>query len=381
MTRQFIIVNHARRDLSGHHFHAALPVAQSLREAGWRPVMATHVDCRPGEVPVWLEVHPVFCTDHAMMEPVAEPPDLAGAQIDPYARAAVSIASVRSGRASVREFLAGRFASIAPAPSAAVQGRRVSSRLHDCGRWFYHKAIWASRRGAFYLSPPFLYKGCRFMVGAAARHCVPPLFKREHHQRLRTRIGPITAKLRLICKGLNFEGGGPAVLAGLGHPVERPLIELALGELAPLGSTLEIEHALLFKRDLERLLAITGADADDHVLMPSALARELLAVHLVARRLGERRCPTFHLQFRDSVFGREPEARKLERSSFAGVVQAWFSLHARWGPSNRMRLYAGTDQRCDDLKRLSGLSFEVLPAPFRGGAAEDCLGNERSGSS
>ena len=370
MDRQFIILNNALRDMSGHYYETAVSVAEAAREAGWRPVVATHVECRTDLFPDWLEAHPIFCTDHWMAKPAAAPPDLGGARLEPYSVPCVPIKAVRHGQATVREFLASRITSLSTtAPTAPPETDRRLRQALDRGRWFFRKALWGSHRAAYYFLPPFLYDGGRLLVRTAARQCVPPAFRPDHQPRIRARMRQIAERLRITNASDHFDfvSHGPAVAAGLQQPAERPCLEKALRELAPLNLAHEIEHALIFKRDLERLLAISGAGPDDHVLLSTAHAREVLAVGLVAQRLGDARCPTFHLEFRHPLFEVEPEEDELEHSPVVRLHRGFFSFHERQGTSNRIRFYTDTEELSRDFEFVSGWKFGVLPIPFRAG--------------
>jgi glycosyltransferase involved in cell wall biosynthesis len=331
LKRKFIILNNGLRDHRGHYFETSIAIAEAARRAGLHPILGTHVDCRADLLPGWLETYPIFCTDHWMSEPPAEPPDWSGIPLDPYACPAEA------------------------APSLALRLLRRSG-------WACRKAAWLAERSVYYLLPPLVYDGLEL----ATRLGIPRILRPESRAR-------VTGRARQILHRLKHGGAaGPLVVGpclpetarSLGHPFERPFTGQALQALRPLNLAGELEHALLFKRDLERLLAIAGVGPEDHVLLGTAHARELSAVQLVAKRLAER-CPTFHLEFRHSLFQTEAVQEELERSPNVRMQRAFFSLYQANGPSERVKFYTDTEELARDYGRLAKLPFGVLPIPFR----------------
>ncbi|HXT60297.1 MAG TPA: glycosyltransferase [Pirellulales bacterium] len=331
MKRKFVILNNGLRDHRGHYFETSISIAEAARRAGLHPVLATHVDCRTDLLPAWLETYPIFCTDHWMSEPPAAPPDLNGVALDPYACPAEA------------------------APSLA-------SRLLRRSWWACRKAAWLAERSVYYLLPPLVYDGLEL----AARLGIPRILRPEPRARVTGRARQIMHRLKhgAAAPPLHFGSCLPETARSLGHPFERPFTSRALQALQPLNLAGELEHALIFKRDLERLLAIAGVGPEDHVLLGTAHARELSAVQHVARRLAER-CPTFHLEFRHPLFQTEAVQEELEHSPNVRMQRAFFSLYQANGPTERIKFYTDTEELARDYGRLAKAPFGVLPIPFR----------------
>ncbi|HUY93174.1 MAG TPA: glycosyltransferase [Pirellulales bacterium] len=127
----------------------------------------------------------------------------------------------------------------------------------------------------------------------------------------------------------------------------------------------ELEYGLIFKRDLERLLALAKAGCDDHVLLGTAHAREAPAVHLITKRLGDARSPQFHLEFRHPLFRSEPTPQEFDESQNVLMHRQFFSLYEKWGSSSRMHFYTDTEELSRDHELLGKPRFGVLPIPFR----------------
>ncbi len=135
---------------------------------------------------------------------------------------------------------------------------------------------------------------------------------------------------------------------------------LAIG-LAHAGVTAELEYLRRFRRDLEHLLIVTGCRADDHVFLPTAHARELVAILDLAQETEPARLPMFHLEFRHTLDGGDcwvdPRYRAASRAFFC---------HARTLPASpRVRLYTDTDELAQEYHSLTGCDVGVLPIPFR----------------
>jgi len=331
LKRKFVILNNGLRDHRGHYFETSISIAEAARRAGLHPVLATHVDCRADLLPAWLETYPIFCTDHWMSEPPATPPDLSGIPLDPYACPAEA------------------------APSLA-------SRLLRRSWWACRKAAWLAERSVYYLLPPLVYDG----IELAARLGIPRILRPEFRARVTGRARQIMHRLKHggAAPPLHFGPCLPETARSLGHPFERSFTSQALQALRPLNLAGELEHALIFKRDLERLLAIAGVGPEDHVLLGTAHARELSAVQVVARRLAER-CPTFHLEFRHSLFQTEAVQEELEHSPNVRMQRVFFSLYQTNGPCERIKFYTDTEELARDYGRLAKAPFGVLPIPFR----------------
>lgn len=331
MKRKFIILNNGLRDHRGHYFETSISIAEAARRAGLHPILATHVDCRTDLLPMWLESYPIFCTDHWMSEPPAEPPDLSGIVVDPYAT-----------------------------PESRPD---LLSALWQRSSWFLRKAAWAADRSVYYFLPPLVYDG----LSLACKCSVPRILRREY----RARVGGRTRQIlhRLLhggaCPAVNLGPCPPETARSLRHPVEAQFTQRALGVMRELNAVSELEYALTFKRDLERLLALTGAGGDDHVLLGTAHARETLAVQLIAARLGPERTPNFHLEFRHPLFKGEPLLEEREPSQNVRLHRAFFSLFEQSSANPRIKFYTDTEELARDYGRLGKMPFGVLPIPFR----------------
>ncbi|HEX5445144.1 MAG TPA: hypothetical protein VFW87_15000, partial [Pirellulales bacterium] len=343
MQPQLIILNNGLRDHRGHYFETSISVAEAARRAGWRPVLATHVECRPELLPDGLDAYPIFRTDHWMDQPPAE--------LD------VAHHGNRDGGATFVErratFCAERKATYRPEDQLAEFLRQVA---HGCRR-----CAWVGQRAAFYLLPPVLYEGVRWL----ARGCVPRVLRRQYRAPLRARL------IRLAQSSGNEPRDPreclsemPRVRRALGDSAMSELVAEALAGLGP-DQAREIEYGLIFREDLERLLGLTGAAAGDHILLGTAHAREVLAVCLAVQRLGQR-SPTFHLEFRHSLFRSEPTQTELEQSPLVRLYRTFLSLTERAGCPERIRFYTDTEELARDYQRVARQPFGVLPIPFRG---------------
>jgi hypothetical protein len=207
-------------------------------------------------------------------------------------------------------------------------------------------------------------------VGRGLRQWVPRLAWPEERARLRQGIARRWRLLRGIEKpqparrALPFNDS-PLLAEALAHPDDGPLVEQAQECLTAWGMGRELIYSLTFKRDLERLLAVAGLGPQDHVLLGTAHAREVLAVALVLRRLGEHRAPLFHFEFRHALFASRPAEGQVPLSPQARCHKPFFDLYAKMGPSSRMRFYTDTEKLSHEYSLLSGLPFGVLPLPFR----------------
>lgn len=370
MKQKLVIVNNGLRDHLGHYFETSVALAEAARRAGLHPVLATHVDCRVDLLPPWLEAYPIFCTDHWMAQPPAEPPDLTGISHDPYHPDGNGPLAGRQSGLSVRQFLAGRLEKFAPVqkpePAAAVQPGGWS-RLVRRGSWACRKALWAADRAAYYLLPPLPYDFARYLAATTRRFCMPRIMVREHRDRVRGRAVQIARRLLKIasCDSIPLAECTPEIRRSLTNSAEQRIVAQSLAELTSLDLQRELEYALIFKRDLERLLALADVGAGDHVLLGTAHAREVLAVQLIGQRLGEARIPDFHLEFRHQLFHGEPAKDELDNSLNVRMQRSFLSLYEEHGPSTRIHFYTDTKELSHDYSLLSSLPFGVLPIPFR----------------
>lgn len=322
MRNQFILLNNGLRDHRGHYFETSVSVAEAARRAGWRPVLAAHVECRADLLPEGLEAYSIFRTDHWMDQPPAE--------VDAVAKTR----SFAERKTTLREL------------------RRALG-----------KAWWAGDRAAFYMLPPVVYDGGRWL----ARWCTPRILRRQYRAHFRARLAQAARRLKPLGRRDEVDIGScsPNINKALKNPDRADLVAAALAALQPQGQTHELEYGLIFLDDLERLLALTDAGAGDHVWLGTAHAREVLAVCVAVRRLGPQ-SPTFHLEFRHSLFRSEPTPAELEKSPIVRLYRTCFSLYEQHGPSERMKFYTDTAELSRDYQLLTRQPIGVLPIPFRG---------------
>jgi glycosyltransferase involved in cell wall biosynthesis len=138
----------------------------------------------------------------------------------------------------------------------------------------------------------------------------------------------------------------------------------ALGAIPPDHS--EYEHYRLFAADLDRFLSACGAGPGDHVYFPTAYGRDALAALALAARTGAHG-PTFHLEYRHAILSPAELAREADpfRAFHTRTHRAYFDACRALAPSPRVRFYTDTSELAADYAAHSGVSFEVLPIPFR----------------
>lgn len=362
MRGKFVILNNGLRDHCGHYYETSIALAEAARRNGWNPVLATHAQCPASLLPEWLDSYPIFCTDHWMAAPPAEPPDLGDFRSDLHGARQVTIEQVRRGEATIRDFISSRFSSLPSAggPDAAAQQTFGGSIERLCAR--YGRFVWVMERSGFYLLPPFLYE----VVRKAAPWVFPRILMPAYQQQLRARFAA-TMPSPPQCPASVVDDGpcGPEVARALESETERDWIREAIIHLRPQGLGQELEYALIFKRDLERLLSLARIGAGDHVLLGTAHAREILAVSLVCRRLEAERLPTFHLEFRHPLFQSRATQQELASSPTVQLHRGFLALYEKWGPLESMRFYTDTDELSEDFNLLGRSRFGVLPIPFR----------------
>lgn len=362
MKQQLIIVNNALRDLRGHYFETSISLAEAAAQAGLHPVLATHVDCPAHLFPDWLEVYPVFTTDHWMSGPPAAPPDVAGLHIDPYSRRHISADDVRGNGATVLDFVMDRFLPVGPwgtgEPGDALSAKRMAFAGRKSLRWALSKSFWSCERAAYYFLPAFIYD--------MALASVPRLFRADHRRRFLNRLHGLVARLRRHPPAVARQRNQAVVLS---RPAasQHPNFWEETKRLAGREIVHEVDHAAIFRRDLEYLLSITGFSAEDHVLFGTAHARELIAVQAVARQLDDDRCPCFHLEYRHPLLQDRDDPEELCQSPNVRQHQFFFSRYRQLGASPRIRLYTDTPELADEYSLVTSCAFEVLPIPFRAG--------------
>lgn len=363
MNRRLVILNNGLKDQCGHYFETSIAIAEAARELGLRPVLATHVDCPIGLFPDWLEVYPIFCTDHWMGQPPATPPDLCRLRLDPYGGPPIRADDVRQGKARVRDLVCSRFNLdwlTPPTPTSPA----VPQEADEVTRF-----AWFCNRVGYYLVPPAVQR----LVQALRRGIcdwTPRVIWAEDRKRLTKWVARQWRLLRGLEQrrparhAIAFQGP-PIVGAALNDPSEGPVVARALERLTAAGLSGELVNSLTFKRDLERLMAILGLASSDHVLLGTAHGREVLAVALVVLRLGAERSPTFHLEFRHPLFVGPPSSGAGPVSPPARCHRAFFELYHAMGHSERMLFYTDTKELSYEHALFFGLPFDVLPLPFR----------------
>ncbi len=331
MGAKFIVVNNGLKDLRGHYFETSVSVAEAARNLGLHPILAAHVTCPARLIPSWLEFYPLFCTDHWMIEPAPAPPDLGGIRGDPAALARAPL----DGPESVGEYLRARFEPV-----------------------------------AFPEAPPAPPRGAKALLKALLRGAVPPALVPPLRELWRNKSAAVSFARRALRAGLP-----PAVFRALRALTRRPRPQIAAVPsmpadplalwLARAGAAAEFGHMSAFQRDLMRLLCLAGAGRDDHIFMPTAHARELLAIRRVLSALPEGAAPTFHLEFRHALdVGATPDNPDFEHPYVTGH-RAYFDFYRRELPYSRVRLYTDTDELSEAYREFSGLEFTTLPIPFR----------------
>jgi hypothetical protein len=347
MGTKFIVVNNGLKDLRGHYFETSVSVAEAARASGFTPILAAHVSCPARLIPSWLEFYPLFCTDHWMNGPAPAPPDLHGIRGDPTALASAPL----NGPETLGDYLRARFEPVAfpPAPAPLASPPVAPRRSRKA-------ALRAALRGAIpSLLVPLLrglWRGKRWPLAVAKRAVragLPPaLFAalRSAYRGLRNRLKPL-----------------PSLPAEL--PPAEPVWEPLAVWLDWSGVPQEYDHVRVFQRDLMRLLCLTGTRRDDHVFMPTAHARELVAIQRILASLPEAMTPTFHLEFRHALdMGATPEQPDFVHP-YVACQRALFDFARRQRPSPRVRLYTDTDELSEAYGDFSGLDFTTLPIPFR----------------
>ncbi len=101
------------------------------------------------------------------------------------------------------------------------------------------------------------------------------------------------------------------------------------------------------------------------MLLNTAHARELLAVHLVSRRLGPLRSPKFHLVFRHRLFQDGPSTEEAENSPQVRPYATFLRLYERWGHWDKIQFHTDTEELASEYGSLAPLDYGVLPIPFR----------------
>jgi hypothetical protein len=317
--RKFLVLSNGLRDQLGHYFETSVSVAEAAQRAGFQPVLGTHVECHQDLLPNWLESHALFRTDHWMWD------DLAG-------EAALDSLVVR--------FMIG--------------GKTVQR--------FLRRATRLAERGAYYMLPPLVYDAGHLIGYCCLPRIATPASRNQALAGLR-RLG-LRWRYGDCAELIEQASRWPALRRTLAERPAPPRVVAATRRLLPEGLGRELEYALVFSQDLQRFLSLTSAGPDDHVLLPTAHAREVLAVHLAVEQLAQG-SPTFHLEFRHPPFERDPVTHDPIESPNTRLQRGFLSLHAEWGMTDRIRFYTDSQRLSQDYESLVDLSFGVLPLPFR----------------
>lgn len=308
--RKFLIVSNGLRDQLGHYFETSVSVAEAAKRAGFHPVLGAHVDCRGKLLPDWLESHAIFRTDHWMWQ-----------------------------------------------PAPADRSERSEKTLN-----YWRRAVRLTERGAYFLLPPLLYDAGR-LVGYC---CLPRIVTSECRDRAMVGLRRLGFRLRYgnDAKLMEQAAPWPELSHALAMRSKSWRMPDAVHRLLTEGLGRELEYSLVFLQDLRRFLGVAGAGPADHVLLQTAHAREVLAVQLAVDELAHR-SPTFHLEFRHTIFERDAVTHEPIESPSTRMQRAFLSLYAEWGGSRRIHFYTDSKRLSRDYESVADLSFGVLPLPFR----------------
>lgn len=355
MPAKLLILNNGLKNLRGHYFETAVSIADAARKCGYQPILAAHVSCPRDIIPDWLEFYPIFCTDHWMNDPAPPPPALDGLRGDAVAQARVPFEAVREGKATVADYLRARFEPInfpeqLPIPEASPEDAGTT-------RGSIKDALPA-------LVPPYLDLAFHWL---AWRRRMPIQIAR----RILRGISPpgAYAGLRWLKRRLLHQAPDLPAWAAVQEtaPVVAPQEDPLKVQLHRVQSGAEFDHLGVFQRDLERFLCLTGADSRDHVFLPTAHGRELIAIQRLIGALDPLEPPTFHLEFRHAMdmTGCFDDPNWIH--PYIIYHRAFFDYYRRWPHHARIKLYTDTEDLTEQYERFSGLSFATLPIPFRSG--------------
>lgn len=348
MATRMLIVNNGLMDLRGHYFETSVSTAEAAVRAKLDTVLVGHVTCPPEIIPEWLEFLPLCRTDHWMVGPPAAGFPASGLRCDLAAQNRATIEAVLAGKAGLREYLEARFEPPAPSPAPAPVAAeppppRVPLRVRAKHRL---KSI----------TPPLLWSAGRWAyrrrhaVVAMVKAITPPFLYRRIRSALRRALGRDPRPV-------------PAPAPAQSSPVDIAPRDPFLARLERAGFGHEYHNVSLYQQDLESVLALVGLGPDDHVFLPTAHARELIAIRRIVDLYGPDRSPTFHLEFRHALDYDETDLRPLNPYTAAHLVL--FDLYRSLGHSPRVRVYTDTEELTEAYVAATGLPFETLPIPFR----------------
>ncbi|HVK17097.1 MAG TPA: hypothetical protein VM533_09110, partial [Fimbriiglobus sp.] len=208
------------------------------------------------------------------------------------------------------------------------------------------------------ITPPLLWAAARrayrfrHTVVAAVKAVVPPFLYHRTRTVIRRALGRDPRPLPAPTEAPTL----PANVAALPK-------DPALARLERAGFGHEHGNIDLYQQDLEAVLALVGLGPTDHVFLPTAHARELIAIRRIVDQYGTDRSPTFHLEFRHALDYDEADLRPL--NPYTAVHLALFDLYRSLGHSQRVRVYTDTEELTEAYIAATGLPFETLPIPFR----------------
>ncbi len=339
-SRKFIIINNGMKDLRGHYFETSVSIAQSARQLGLEPVLAAHVTCDELIAAPTIDIHRVMTTDHWMPEPPPPALDRHGVRGELAPVLAAPISALLDGSIDFRDYLAARFdlpddTPQAPFVAAVPDSARAPSRLfRTCDKLKRRISRWYQSAHARALWQRFTARNIPGAGHAEADEAEPSIL-------------------------LTTAAGGPGAAA---CAAER--IRTQADRFERIGAAQELEYIARFRRDLEQLLTLVGCRADDHVFLPTAHGRELVAIHELIESVGGASLPRFHLEFRHALtdwYGVPPE---LEHPYYT-VHKVLFQLASTFPATDRLHLYTDTQELSEEYGQLAGRAFGVLPIPFR----------------
>ena len=317
--RKFILVNNGLRDQLGHYFETSVSVAEAAWRAGFHPVLGAHVQCRRELVPDWLECHCAFRTDHWMRDDLPI--------------------------------------------EASVDSVRRPWKANTEKAWaFFRRGMRLAERSAYYLFPPLIYDAAR-LLGYC---CLPRIVSPACRERAAVGLRRFGYRLRHGQHAALIEQAAAwrELRQILSQPLPPTRVVSAALRLLPEGLGRELEYALIFFQDLQTFLGKAAVGPHDHVLLPTAHTREVLAVQMAVEQRAEQ-SPTFHLEFRHPLFERDRVTGDPIISPNTRMQAAFLSLHAEWGTTDRIRFYTDSQRLSEDYESLTELSFGTLPLPFR----------------
>jgi glycosyltransferase involved in cell wall biosynthesis len=324
---KFFIINNGMKDLRGHYLETSVSIAEASAELGFRPILAAHASCHESAAPQEIEFHPVFTVDYWMAEPPLPSLERRGlrGQLRPLLQAPAS--RLLDGSLTFTEYLAARFEAIGETGKSAKKRSNVLDKSHRRVSRF-ERTVDRLRR----LLPLAIYRRYR------ARYPKVPI--QISHAAIES-IMPPSQDLQTLDAS-----------------------QVYATELNRMGARQEVDYTARFRSDLEQLLAFAGCSADDHVFLPTAHGRELVAICQLLQDVGREHLPTFHLEFRHALTewaGIRPGAEH----PFCTLHKVCFGTARQYRDADHVRLYTDTEELARQYHKVTGFRFDVLPIPFR----------------